>query len=189
MTHTFGIDPGASGAIALLDGGGDLIWVEEMPHHGGIVSAPAVRQLFQRTPTCNAVAWIEDVHAMPQQGVSSTFKFGRAHGTVIGVLGALDIPIRFVAPAKWKKHFGLTQRKDLTLSSSAKSAASKTASRRQATEAWPAQASSFSLVKDDGKAEASLIALYGLSLTRPLVPNWDTHTDVFLDSFPTMKES
>lgn len=152
MTVTIGIDPGASGAIALLDGA-RLVCVHDIPHHDGKVNPVAVADLLWPWRDEEVEVWIEDVHAMPKQGVSSSFKFGRAHGTVEGVLGALRLPVHYVTPAKWKKHLGLTK--------------DKAASRRRATELWPLHAATFARVKDDGRAEAALIALYGHTTNNP----------------------
>ena len=143
-----GIDPGASGALAVLEG--DSIDVYDTPHHSGIVSPTAIGAWLRYHPVLisdNTVCWIEDVHSMPRQGVASAFKFGRAFGTVIGVVGGAGIPINYVTPGKWKRALGLSS--------------DKTACRRRAQELWPQQAHLFARVKDDGRAEAALIALYG----------------------------
>lgn len=150
-----GVDPGASGAIAALELDGSLAWVHDMPHHDGIVAPALVADLFHGTGSFDA-AWVEDVHSMPKQGVSSSFKFGRAHGTVLGVLGALRIPIHLVSPARWKKAMGLSR--------------DKGASRRRAIELWPDHAQAFARVKDDGRAEAALIASYGLGQMAEAIP-------------------
>lgn len=145
-----GVDPGASGALALLTAEGQLVTAVDMPAHDGVVSGVLIADQLDRwwIEYRPAVAWIEQVHAMPQQGVSSTFKFGRALGCVEGALAAARLPIRYVTPAKWKKDAGLN--------------ADKAASRRRATELWPTQAELFARVKDDGRAEAALIARHGL---------------------------
>ena len=146
MTTIIGVDPGASGAIAVLFDD-ELKAVFDMPHHGGIVSAPLVVDALDTWRETIDAAWVEDVHSMPKQGVASSFKFGRAHGTVLGVLGALRVPTHMVTPAKWKKAMGLTS--------------DKAACRRRASELGPDHAHLFARVKDDGRAEAALIALYG----------------------------
>lgn len=141
-----GIDPGASGAIAAVNAIGALEWVHDMPHHDGVVSPSLVADLFHG-PITFIEAWVEDVHSMPKQGVASSFKFGRAHGTVLGVLGGLRIPTHLITPAKWKRQMGVPADKKLA--------------RRKACELWPDNASLFARVKDDGRAEAALIAEYG----------------------------
>jgi crossover junction endodeoxyribonuclease RuvC len=84
---------------------------------------------------------------MPGQGVTSMFNFGRSYGDVRGVIGAMEVPLHFVTPQKWKKHFGLSSDKEQ--------------SRLRAIRMFPAVADSFKRKKDDGRAEAALIALYG----------------------------
>jgi crossover junction endodeoxyribonuclease RuvC len=93
-------------------------------------------------------AVVEQVGAMPGQGVSSMFAFGQAYGMVLGVLAGLYIPVRTVTPASWKRAMKLNTGKD--------------AARAEAARRWPQQAGEFRRVKDDGKAEAALIALWGL---------------------------
>ncbi len=142
-----GIDPGLSGAIALFDSDFGPI-VEDMPTMGKIVDGGNIANFFTgRDYKGRCHAFIEDVHSMPKQGVSSSFCFGRSFGTVIGVLAALEIPITFVSPQRWKKLFGLNK--------------DKAASRRRAIELFPALAGDLKRVKDDGRAEALLIAEYG----------------------------
>lgn len=146
MAVIIGVDPGASGAIAALDADtGALLWVEDMPAHEGIVSAPLSADLI--VGQAIAVAWVENVHSMPKQGVSSSFKFGRAFGVIVGVLGGARVPVEYVTPAVWKKQARLSK--------------DKSASRRLAVELWPAHSDLFKRVKDDGRAEAALIARYG----------------------------
>ena len=140
-----GIDPGAQGAIAWLDDDGTLRAVEDMPTLDGRVSGHLVGSLFLQhgsliTPTCV----VEDVHAMPGQGVSTTFRFGRNLGTVEGAMAALGAQMVYVSPAKWKRAIGLSK--------------DKTASRLAAIERFPEHADLFKRVKDDGRAEAALIA-------------------------------
>lgn len=91
---------------------------------------------------------IERVGAMPKQGVSSSFDFGRSFGTVIGLVAAHMIPVTFVVPGVWKKAHGLIGK-------------GKDASRVRASELWPASSGNWSRVKDDGVAEAALIATWG----------------------------
>ncbi len=102
-------------------------------------------RLYNVHATC---AYIEQVGAMPGQGVSSMFAFGEAFGLAKGVLAGLGIPVQSVPPARWKRALGLNSGKD--------------AARAKAAATWPQQAGEFKRVKDDGKAEAALIALWGL---------------------------
>lgn len=151
---TLGIDPGLSGAIAVLSDG-DLLNVHDVPSvqikaKGRNVDLPQLASIFAEIIGGHGVpaeCWIEEVHAMPKQGVASSFKFGAAFGIVQGMAAAHLMPIRFVSPHHWKTGLRLPKGKD---------AARGTASRQ-----WPAMTKLFARVKDDGRAEAALIALYG----------------------------
>ncbi len=141
MTVLLGVDPGQTGALAALTGTGDLLWAEDAPDpfHGATIRT----MLYGEGITLAAV---EQVHAMPRQGVSSTFKFGLNYGIVLGALGALLIPYRLVTPTVWKRAARVTK--------------DKSSSRQRATELWPNHADLFRRVKDDGRAEAALIAYW-----------------------------
>lgn len=152
-----GIDPGASGAVAIINEHG-ILSLEDVPvaktASGKTRILPAE---FQRiisplvghgTPD---VVWIEDVHAMPGQGVSSMFAFGRSLGVAEGVVGTLGIAIRYVQPAVWKRAYGLI-------------GADKDAARTVASQRYPA--ANLSKKKDIGKADALLIADYGLRIAK-----------------------
>lgn len=149
-----GIDPGASGAVAVLSG--TATYVVDIPTAKTasgktriVPSAVGAHLLALGTPAC---VWIEDVHAMPGQGVSSMFAFGRSLGVVEGVCGALKLPVRYVQPAVWKRAFGLI-------------GADKDAARTVASQRFPAL-KSLSRKCDVGRADALLIALYGLTVMR-----------------------
>ena len=148
-TFTIGIDPGVSGAIAIVDNNGALIDAYDMPVVAGQVSAHLLATVecwkgYVDNPFGTVV--IEDVHAMPKQGVTSSFNFGRSKGVVEGVFAGAGLPIEYVTPAKWKRALGLTK--------------DKGACRRRAIELWPAHSDKFKRAKDDGRAEAALIALW-----------------------------
>jgi crossover junction endodeoxyribonuclease RuvC len=141
-----GIDPGISGAIAFyFPGIPSRVAAEDIPVAAGEINAAGLAARIRRMRP--DVAVIERVGAMPGQGVASMFKFGAAYGTVCGVLAALEIPTRRVAPVVWKKHFRLP--------------ADKEASRALALRLFPATAEHFARKKDHGRAEAALIARYG----------------------------
>jgi len=93
-------------------------------------------------------AFVESVNARPGEAVGA-FAFGRARGVIEGVLAAVGIPVAFIAPASWKRVVGLAL-------------ASKDASRAEAIRRWPNHAALFARKRDDGRAEASLIAIAGL---------------------------
>lgn len=146
MTIIMGIDPGISGAIAFyFPMVPSRIAVDDVPVAGGEINVAELARLIRvHRPT---LAVIERVSAMPGQGVTSMFNFGRSYGDVRGVIGAMEVPLHFVTPQKWKKHFGLSSDKDQ--------------SRMRAIRMFPTAADSFKLKKHDGRAEAALIALYG----------------------------
>lgn len=148
MSITIGVDPGMSGAIALVDSYGVLVDVHDMPVVGGLVSAHAIVGLEEWKMGSFDKVVIEDVHSMPKQGVASSFGFGRSKGVVEGVFAGLGISISYVAPVKWKRQLGLS--------------ADKGVCRRRAIELWPGRAQLFARVKDDGRAEAALIAYWWL---------------------------
>jgi len=94
-----GIDPGQKGGIAIIDKSG--ITAEIMPMQEKQIQIREICEYLE--PLKNPVVAIEKVHAMPKQGVSSTFTFGRGVGELIGMLKALKIPFFEVTPQEWKK--------------------------------------------------------------------------------------
>ena len=152
-----GIDPGLSGALALYDTSEQTVEVFDMPvlelvRNGkkkGEVSAQALANLLAAT-TIKA-AFVERVNAMPGQGVTSVFSFGRSTGIVEGILAAYDIPTTLVTPQAWQKAVGQRAGKD--------------GSRERAMQLFPAQADLFQRKKDDGRSDAALIAYYGAKLS------------------------
>lgn len=150
------IDPGMSGAIATLADDGSLIEVTDMPVFAVVkrvggkdrtknhVNVHELGNVLARAGADEAV--IELVGPMPRDGSMQAFQFGFGVGAIHGACGALGLRIETVTPQKWKKHFGLT--------------ADKGQARQLATRRFPAHADLFKRVKDDGRAEAALIALY-----------------------------
>lgn len=140
-----GVDPGASGALAFYNPKfPQLIAVYDMPVVGKDVNAAELFDIVDSfKPT---IAVIESVHAMPKQGVSSSFNFGMSYGVLRGVVGAAKIRTHLVSPSKWKKFYSLS--------------ADKEASRNVAIRHWP-DSPHFRRKKDHGRAEAALLALYG----------------------------
>jgi crossover junction endodeoxyribonuclease RuvC len=101
-----GIDPGAKGGIAfILPSPHTRDHSIAMPMAGKDVDAGRLAALLRGATTGStlAIAYLEKVHAMPKQGVSSSFKFGESYGVVKGVLGAISLPYQLVTPQKWKK--------------------------------------------------------------------------------------
>jgi len=141
-----GVDPGISGAIAFyFPDAPDRVIAEDMPIvDGDIDAATLARRILQMAPT---LAVVERVSARPGQGVVSMFKFGKAYGTVLGILATLEVPTHLVTPSMWKKHFRLS--------------ADKEESRALALRLFPATSQHFSRKRDHNRGEASLIAQYG----------------------------
>jgi crossover junction endodeoxyribonuclease RuvC len=140
-----GIDPGLSGALGFYFPAVGRVALEDAPTADGEINSPALAARIRAfTP---AMIVLEQVHAMPKQGVSSTFTFGASYGQIRGVVGALGIPLYLVTPRKWKKHFQLS--------------ADKEESRGRAIQLFPANAERLTRKKDHGRAEAALLAKYG----------------------------
>ena len=156
MSGIVGIDIGASGALALLTEAGELINVADMPilrdgpKNRPTVNGPLLADIVTRWRP--ARAFIEYVGARPGEGAVGAFAFGRSRGIVEGVLGACRVPAAHIAPAAWKRAVGLPAGRD----------GAKDAARSAAIARWPQHAAMFARVKDDGRAEAALIALAGL---------------------------
>lgn len=146
----FGIDPGANGAIAKLDPDGRISAV--LPLRGSTLLEAV--EFIQTEQLNEAYAYIEQLHAAPRGSIAA-WSLGKSYGALQGILVALRVPVVEVSPQKWKAAFGLTARK------SASDAEKKAASREMAQKLFPAAASLFRRVKDDGAAEAALIAEYG----------------------------
>ena len=149
-----GIDPGLSGGIAILD---DLkifdiydmpIMSEGKKNKNQLNSAQLVNIIRKNLiPNGNTFLIVEQVSAMPGQGVTSMFNFGQTFGSIKGICAALNLPIFFVRPSKWKKHFDLIN-------------SSKDASRTKVIEMYPSISPRLSKKKDVNKADAILIARY-----------------------------
>jgi crossover junction endodeoxyribonuclease RuvC len=145
-----GVDPGVSGALAFFDPMNGSLDVEDMPTLAVLrngkskshVNAAALAALMERAD----VVVVERVGAMPGQGVSSMFSFGRSLGIVEGVAAGLGKPIHYAAPVAWTKAM--------------KVAGGKDGARARACELFPSAASAFSRKKDAGRADAALIAMY-----------------------------
>jgi crossover junction endodeoxyribonuclease RuvC len=138
-------DPGICGGYGFLFRVAGAISAFDIPTvDGNLDAATLSAHVAQMRPD---LAIIERVGSMPGQGVSSTFRFGCAYGMVQGIVAAQKIPVHFVSPAKWKKHFGLP--------------ADKEASRARALQLWPNRTDLFGRKRDHNRAEAALLALYG----------------------------
>ena len=151
-----GIDPGISGSICFLDNG-KILDVIEMPImtdgkknkkqvNGSQVYNEVIKRIKQFEKNQIRVV-IEHVSAMPGQGVTSMFNFGQSFGILKGICTAMQLPMYFVRPAKWKKYFNLLN-------------SEKDASRTRAIEIFPYFSSQLSRKKDSNKADAILIASF-----------------------------
>ena len=150
-----GIDPGQTGAIAVLHDG-EIKQVIDMPTTARLHGKGQQVDAYTLTSELQAAASghnqrqaiIEAVSAMPGQGVSSTFRFGEALGIVLGVLGALQIPVSWATPVRWKKSAGLYGK-------------DKDAARTLALQLHPEAADMLTRKKDIGRADAICIAHFG----------------------------
>ena len=153
--HIIGIDPGLTGAVAVLPEGLFFDTPVASVKKGGkkvYLVAEMVRIFISYAVDASSPdvhVYIEDVHAMPGQGVSSTFSFGRGYGLWEGIVAALGIPYTLVSPVRWKRAMMDGMGKE------------KGASRVRAGQLFPQLADQLNRVKDHGRADALLIAEYG----------------------------
>ena len=151
-----GIDPGISGSICFFEDG-KIIDVIEMPtmtdgkknkrQVNGSQIYNEILKRINKNEKQNVRVIIEQVSAMPGQGVTSMFNFGQSFGILKGICSAMQLPMYFVRPAKWKKYFGLIN-------------SEKDASRTRAIEMFPYFSSQLSKKKDSNKSDAILIASF-----------------------------
>jgi len=149
-----GIDPGISGSICFFEDG-KILDVINMPtmtdgkknkkQVNGSQIYNEISKRIKKTGDQNIRVVIEQVSAMPGQGVTSMFNFGQSFGILKGICSAMQLPMYFVRPAKWKKYFNLIN-------------SEKDASRTRAIEIFPYFSSELSKKKDSNKADAILIA-------------------------------
>ena len=149
-----GLDPGASGAIAVIRNG--VPEVIDMPTGEILVGktkrnriSPELLAHHLRNMLPVDVAYIEEVTAMPRQGVSSVFTFGQAHGMLLGAVSALGVRIVRIRPQAWQK-----------------TVLAKGDPRPRALELYPSMAGELKRKKDEGRADALLIAHAGLILEK-----------------------
>ena len=152
-----GVDLGIKGAIALLDLNGGLISVHDMPVLDGAgpagrraINAPLLAALVFKTDATHA--FVETINARPGEGAVGAFSFGRAKGLFEGVLAAAAVPVTFLTSPTWKRIVGIPAGKD----------GAKDFARAEACRRWPGHAELFARKRDDGRAEAALIAAAGL---------------------------
>ena len=151
-----GIDPGISGSICFFENG-KILDVIEMPtmtegkkNKRQVNGSQIYNEILNRIKNLDKKdikVIIEQVSAMPGQGVTSMFNFGQSFGILKGICSAMQLPMYFVRPAKWKKYFGLIN-------------SEKDASRTRAIEMFPYFSAQLSKKKDSNKADAILIASF-----------------------------
>ena len=151
-----GIDPGISGSICFFEDG-KILDVIEMPtmnegkkNKRQVNGAQIYNEIIDRINKLqrqDVRVVVEQVSAMPGQGVTSMFNFGQSFGIIKGICSAMQLPLYFVRPAKWKKYFNLIK-------------SEKDASRTRAIEIFPYFSSQLSKKKDSNKADAILIASF-----------------------------
>ena len=151
-----GIDPGISGSICFFQDG-KIIDVVEMPtmiegkknkkQVNGSQIFNEISERIKKIDKKNIKVIIEQVSAMPGQGVTSMFNFGQSYGILKGICSAMQLPMYFVRPTKWKKYFNLIN-------------SEKDASRTRAIEIFPYFSPKLSRKKDSNKADAILIASF-----------------------------
>ena len=151
-----GIDPGISGSICFFEDG-KIIDIVEMP---SMAEGKKNKKQVNGSQICNEInsrikklnkqeikVVIEQVSAMPGQGVTSMFNFGQSFGVLKGICSAMELPMYFIRPAKWKKYFNLIN-------------SEKDASRTKAIQIFPYISSQLSKKKDSNKADAILLASF-----------------------------
>ena len=151
-----GIDPGISGSICFFEDG-KIVDVIEMPtmtegkkNKRQVNGSQIYNEILKRINKLskkNIRVIVEQVSAMPGQGVTSMFNFGQSYGILKGICSAMQLPIYFVRPAKWKRYFNLIN-------------SEKDASRTRAIEIFPYFSSQLSKKKDANKADAILISSF-----------------------------
>ena len=151
-----GIDPGISGSICFFENG-KIIDLVEMPNMAEgkknkkqVNGAQIYNEISSRIINFekkDIKVIIEQVSAMPGQGVTSMFNFGQSFGVLKGICAAMQLPMYFVRPAKWKKYFNLIN-------------SEKDASRTKAIQIFPYISEKLSRKKDSNKADAILIASF-----------------------------
>ena len=151
-----GIDPGISGSICFFQDG-KIVDVTEMPtmtegkknkkQVNGSQIFNEISEKIKKLDKNEIKVVIEQVSAMPGQGVTSMFNFGQSFGILKGICSAMQLPMYFVRPVKWKKYFNLIN-------------SEKDASRTRAIEVFPYFSNQLSRKKDSNKADAILIASF-----------------------------
>ena len=153
MVTILGIDPGLNGAFAIWRDG-DIAWVSDLPRFPKSLNVHGFVAVLQGYSI--DFAMLEEVHAMPKQGVTSMFTFGRACGAIEGVLGALQIPYQHVRPRVWQKRHSITAKANAV---------------EKAVRLFPSCAASLTRKLDHNRADAILIAEHAVHVYKELREN------------------
>lgn len=156
--HILGVDPGLSGGLAIVDLDGKLVKATRMPNttrnRATVIDGSALAEFLDSAYLSFAV--VEAVSSRPRQ--AGQFQFGINTGIIHGALYALGIPFELVAPARWKGAYGIKRQADES------KADKKGEARELASHLWPDMAHHWRFIKDDGVAEAALMARYGMEI-------------------------
>ena len=151
--NVIGIDPGLNGAVAIIHDGvmSEVVDLPTVPVRYGKktrdeLSAALFHELLLGWGRADIIV-IEQVQSSPQMGATSAFRFGEGYGTIRAIASTRGSPVLYVRPQEWKKFYGLGR--------------DKAASRSVAIDRFPDHAKLFARAKDEGRAEAALIALWG----------------------------
>jgi crossover junction endodeoxyribonuclease RuvC len=154
--NVIAIDPGMGGAVALFIDGRPVhiidipvVVIKRGKGNKREIDLPALVAVLSRAcPVGSTHVWLERVSAMPGQGVTSMFSFGRGVGQLEGVLAALRVPVSYVTPQSWQKAVGMAKGPD--------------GARHRASQLMPEMANLWPLKKHHGRADAALIGWYGV---------------------------
>jgi crossover junction endodeoxyribonuclease RuvC len=158
-----GIDPGLNGAVGVITPEAEHVFdtptmvvsgVKEKRICNAAAMAVLLKPFGCSTRQPDVLVVLEAVHSMPKQGVASSFSFGEGLGVWKGIIATLGLPLEMPSPQRWKKAMMADMGKD------------KDASRLKAIQLFPSMASQLSRKKDDGRAEALLLAEYGRRLRK-----------------------
>jgi Crossover junction endodeoxyribonuclease RuvC len=155
--RVLGVDPGVRGGLAIVNDGEICTLIDgiDIPTVGGAakerVDVLAIRNWIKRHAP--QFAFIERAQALPKQGSSSGFKYGRATGSIEAAIILSEIPLEIVEPTVWKRYWRLPGK-------------DKERARQKALELFPAAHGALARKKDHGRAEAGLLALYGIRTSR-----------------------
>ena len=147
--YYIGVDPGMTGAIAIIDPNGHCFEVADCPTVDGEILYPTIADIFEsyKIKNYSMFVGIEKAQSMPKQGVCSVGNYMRGYGVYLGIFASFKIPYREIRPTEWKKSFGLLHQ-------------DKSASITKALQLFPYLSDRIYLKKHHGRAEAVLLAQF-----------------------------